>query len=112
MEAQPKLYVWFEEFNEQDYLCIEWHGGFEPNAAWYRPFWNRLRMELGCTDPTSPSGWQKGTDGLAGKVWRLRLASSALEVALTRQQAYSDVQDAVKAFNSYPHNIGIVLEAI
>src|SRR3990172_386867 len=103
-----KLNIWFEH---NDTLCIEFAGEYDPNAAWYRPFQTRMRMELGAKDPHGPVGWVRGSGGTHAAVWRLSLASDSLRAALTVPEAYAAVHRAAEAFNSYPHDLGIIVEA-
>lgn len=111
-EDGPKLYVWFEEKPAGTWLCLEFHGNYQHNAPWYGPFWRRLRMELGAKDATASTGWLQGHGGLAGKVWRLNLASESLRASIGTQQAHEAIITAVKAFNGYPHRAGIYIETI
>ena len=111
-EEAPKVFVWLEEKPAGNWLCLEFHGGYQHNAPWYRGFWRRLRMELGAEDPTASTGWQQGRGGLAGKVWRLNLASDALRAVIEPPQAYAAVVATVNAFNTHPHNVGILMETI
>lgn len=104
-----KINIWFEQ---QEVLCVEFAGEYEPNAAWYRPFMTRMRMELGAKDPTVPHGWVKRGGGTHGAVWCLGLYSDSLRAVLTPQQAYTAVVATVYAFNSYPHNLGIIMESL
>lgn len=110
----PRVYVWFEiPDGVEDYFCIEFHGGYQHDARWYRPFWRRLRMELGSIDAESDSGWKHGNGGLAGKVWRLRLTNNeVLRNPLSREQVMEALDRTIQAFNTFPHNVGIVMEVI
>lgn len=105
---QPKLYIWFVD----EELHIEFHGFYEPRAPWYRPFMRRLRMELGCKNIESPVGWSHGGGRMAGKGWAINLQSDALRTPQEPQQALQAVLRAVQAFNTYPHNVGMLYEII
>ena len=89
---------------------MEFDGEFEPNAAWYRPLMTRIRMELNAKDPSSPAGWARGGGGSHNAVWRINLADDALRTPVEPRMAHAAVKRAVQAFNSFPHELGIVLD--
>lgn len=69
-------------------------------------------MELGSKDAENPIGWQKPGGGVGGHPWALELANDALRTPLDAQQAYNAVVRAVQAFNSFPHSLGLIMEAL
>lgn len=103
-----RLNIWFEG----EVLCLEFDGEYERGAQWYRPFMTRVRMELGANDPHAPYGWARGTGGAHNAVWRIHLADAALRTALRQPDAYDAVLRAVSAFNVYPHNLEMAVEAL